>query len=97
LFEVAIIKGIEQLHATMEPTMARFLAHANVGVHIIGQTCGTTIIEIAAMVTLPTTIVGADIVQLHIGSNPIKLGVGNGFEDNATNGQKGLAHVGKVC
>jgi len=27
LLEVAIARGIEQLHATMESTMARFLAH----------------------------------------------------------------------
>ncbi len=44
-----------------------------------------TIINTATMATFPTTVVGADI-QLHIGSDPIKLGVGNGFEDNATNG-----------
>jgi hypothetical protein len=54
------------------------------------------IIDTTAMAALPTTIVGAD-VQLHIGFDPIKLGVGNGSEDNATNGQEGLAHVSKVC
>jgi hypothetical protein len=46
----------------------------------------TTIIDTATMAALPTIVVGAYIIQLHIGSNPIKLGVGNGFEDNTTNG-----------
>ncbi len=76
--------------------MARFLAHANVGVHAIGQIGGTIIIDSVAMAKFPTTVVGANIVQLHIGSDPIKLGVGNGSENNATNGQEGLAHVNKV-
>ncbi len=52
-------------------------------------------IDTAAMVAVPTIIVGAD-QQLHIGSNPIKLGIGNGSEVNAINGQEGLAHVSKV-
>ncbi len=56
----------------------------------------TTIIDTIAMVTLPTIVVGADVVQLHIGSDLIKLGVGNGSEDKASNGQEGLAHVSKV-
>jgi phosphotransferase system IIA component len=96
MFETTIPRGIEQLHATMESTMARFLAQTNVRVHVVGQTCVKTIIDTAAMAALPTTVVGAN-VQLHIGSDPIKLGVGNGFEENATNGQEGLAHVSKVC
>ncbi len=37
MLEAAIARGIEQLHATVEFTMARFLAHANAGVQ--GQTC----------------------------------------------------------
>jgi hypothetical protein len=78
----------------MEFTMARFLTQANAGVQ--GQTCVKTNIDAAAMAAVPTIIVGAD-QQLHIGSDPIKLGVGNGFEVNATNGQEGLAHVSKVC
>jgi len=93
MLEAAIARGIEQLHATMESTMARFLAQANVRVQ--GQTCVKTNIDIAAMVAIPTIVVGAD-QQLHIGSDPIKLRVGNGFEVNATNGQEGLAHVSKV-
>jgi hypothetical protein len=88
VLEAAIARGIEQLHATVESTMARFLAHANVGVQ--GQTCVKTNIDIAAMVAVPTIVVGAD-QQLHIGSDPIKLGIGNGSEVNATNGQEGLA------
>jgi hypothetical protein len=55
-----------------------------------------TNIDIAAMATVPTIVVGAN-QQLHIGSDPIKLGVENGSEVNATNGQEGLAHVSKVC
>jgi hypothetical protein len=94
VLEAAIGRGIEQLHATVESTMARFLAQANAGVQ--GQTCGKTNIDTAAMATVPTIVVGAD-QQLHIGSDPIKLGVGNGSEVNATNGQEGLAHVSKVC
>jgi hypothetical protein len=75
--------------------MARFLAQANAGVQ--GQTGVKTNIDTVAMATVvPTIVVGAD-QQLHIGSDPIKLGVGNGFEVNATNGQEGLAHVSKVC
>ncbi len=93
VLEAAIARGIEQLHATMESTMARFLAQANAGVQ--GQTCVKTNIDTAAMVTVPTIVVGAD-QQLHIGSDPIKLGVRNGSEVNATNGQEGLAHVSKV-
>jgi len=93
MLEAAIARGIEQLHATMESTMARFLAQANVRVQ--GQTCVKTNIDIAAMAAIPTIVVGAD-QQLHIGSDPIKLRVGNGFEVNATNGQEGLAHVSKV-
>ncbi len=73
--------------------MARFLAQANVGVQ--GQTCVKTNIDTAAMATVPTIVIGAD-QQLHIGSNPIKLGVRNGSEVNATNGQEGLTHVSKV-
>ncbi len=73
--------------------MARFLAQANAGVQ--GQTCVKTNIGIAAMATVLTIVVGAD-QQLHIGSDLIKLGVGNGYEVNATNGQEGLAHVSKV-
>jgi hypothetical protein len=46
----------------MESTMARFLAHVNVGVHVIRQTSVTTIIDFAIMATLPTTVVGAYIV-----------------------------------
>jgi hypothetical protein len=94
VLEAAIGRGIEQLHATVESTMARFLAQANAGVQ--GQTCVKTNIDTAAMATVPTIVVGAD-QQLHIGSDPIKLGVGNGSEVNATNGQEGLAHVSKVC
>jgi hypothetical protein len=94
VLEAAIARGIEQLHATVESTMARFLAHANAGVQ--RQTCGKTNIDTTAMATVPTIVVGAD-QQLHIGSDPIKLGVGNGSEVNATNGQAGLAHVSKVC
>jgi hypothetical protein len=90
VLEAAIARNIEQLHATVESTMARFLAQANVRVQ--GQTCVKTIIDTVAMATLPTIVVGAN-VQLHIGSNPIKLGVGNGSEDITTNGQEGLAHV----
>ncbi len=37
VLEAAIARGIEQLHATVEFTMARFLAHANARVQ--GQTC----------------------------------------------------------
>jgi hypothetical protein len=96
VFEATIARGIEQLHATMESTITRFLAQANVGVHVIGQIGVTTIINTATMAATPTTVVGVNIVQLHIGSNPIKLGVGNGSKDNATNGQEGLAHVNKV-
>ncbi len=73
--------------------MARFLAQANVGVQ--GQTCVKTNIKTTAMAAVPTIVVGAD-QQLHIGSDPIKLGVENGSEVNATNGQEGLAHVSKV-
>ncbi len=54
-----------------------------------------TNIVTAAVATVPTTIVGVD-QQLHIGSDPIKLGVKNGSEVNATNGQEGVAHVSKV-
>ncbi len=93
VLEVAIAKGIEQLHATVESTMARLLAQANVGVQ--GQTCVKTNINTAVMAVVPTIVVGVD-QQLHIGFNPIKLGVGNGSEVNATNGQEGLAHVSKV-
>jgi hypothetical protein len=32
VLETAIARGIEQLHAIVESTMARFLAHANAGV-----------------------------------------------------------------
>jgi hypothetical protein len=60
-----------------------------------GQTCVKTNIDTTAMVAIPTIVVGAD-QQLHIGSDLIKLGVGNGYEVNATNGQEGLAHVSKV-
>jgi hypothetical protein len=66
-------------------------------VHAIGKTCVITIIHTVTMVTFPTIVVGAYIVQLHIGSDPIELGVGNGSEDKATTGQEGLAHVSKVC
>jgi len=93
VLEAAIARGIEQLHATVESTIARFLAQANVGVQ--GQTCVKTNIDTAAMVAVPTIVVGVD-QQLHIGSDPIKLGIGNGFEVNATNGQEGLTHVNKV-
>jgi hypothetical protein len=48
------------------------------------------------MAIIPTTVVGADIVQLHIGFDPIKLGMGNGYEGNAINGQEGITHVSKV-
>ncbi len=54
-----------------------------------------TNIDTTAMGAVPTIVVGAD-QQLHIGFDPIKLGVGNGSEVNATNGQEGLAHVSKV-
>ncbi len=54
-----------------------------------------TNINTTAMATVPTIVVGPN-QQLHIGSDPIKLGVGNGSEVNATNGQEGLAHVSKV-
>ncbi len=54
-----------------------------------------TNIDIAAMATVPTIVVGAN-QRLHIGSDPIKLGVRNGSKVNATNGQEGLAHVSKV-
>ncbi len=93
VLEAAIARGIEQLHATTESTMARFLAQANAGVQ--GQIGVKTNIDTATMAAVPTIVVGAD-QQLHIGSNPIKLGVGNGSEVNATNGQEGLAHVSKV-
>jgi hypothetical protein len=93
VLEATIARGIEQLHATMESTMARFLAQANVGVQ--GQTSVKTNIDTTTMAVIPTIVVGAN-QQLHIGSDPIKLGVGNGSEVNATNGQKGLAHVSKV-
>jgi hypothetical protein len=93
MLEAAIARGIEQLHAIVESTMARFLAHANAGVQ--GQTGVKTNIDTAAMVAVPTIVVGAN-QQLHIGSDPIKLGVGNGSEVNAINGQEGLAHVSKV-
>jgi hypothetical protein len=93
VLEAAIARGIEQLHATVESTMVRFLAHANVGVQ--GQTCVKTNIDTTAMAAIPTIVVGAN-QQLHIGSDLIKLGVGNGSEINATNGQEGLAHVSKV-
>jgi hypothetical protein len=33
VLEAIFVRGIEQLHATMESTMARFLAQANGGVH----------------------------------------------------------------
>jgi hypothetical protein len=55
-----------------------------------------TNIDTTTMATVPTIVVGAD-QQLHIGSDPIKLGVENGSEVNAINGQEGLAHVSKVC
>ncbi len=58
VLEAAIAKGIEQLHATVESTMARFLAQANAGVQ--GQTCGKTNIDTATMATVPTIVVGAD-------------------------------------
>ncbi len=93
VLEAAIARGIEQLHATTESTMARFLAQANAGVQ--GQIGVKTNIDTATMAAVPTIVVGAD-QQLHIGSNPIKLGVENGSEVNATNGQEGLAHVSKV-
>ncbi len=92
VLEATIARGIEQLHATVESTMARFLAQANAGVQ--GQTCVKTNIDTAAMAA-GTIVVGAD-QQLHIGSDPIKLGVRNGSKVNATNGQEGLAHVSKV-
>ncbi len=56
----------------------------------------TTIIDSIVMAIIPTTVVGADIVQLHIGFDPIKLGMGNGYEGNAINGQEGITHVSKV-
>jgi hypothetical protein len=93
MLEAAIARGIEQLHATMEFTMARFLTQANAGVQ--EQTCVKTNIDTTVMAVVPTIVVGAD-QQLHIGSDPIKLGVRNGSEVNATNGQEGLAHVSKV-
>ncbi len=93
VLEVVIARGIEQLHATVESTMARFLAQANAGVQ--GQTCVKTNIDTIAVAVVPTIVVGAE-QQLHIGSDPIKLGVRNGSEVNATNGQEGLAHVSKV-
>ncbi len=93
MLEAAIARGIEQLHAIVESTMARFLAQANAGVQ--GQTCVKTNIDTAAVAAVTTTVVGAD-QQLHIGSDPIKLGVRNGSEVNATNGQEGVAHVSKV-
>jgi hypothetical protein len=83
VLEAAIARGIEQLHATVESTMTRFLAHANARVQ--GQTCVKTNIDTAAVAAVPTIIVEAD-QQLHIGSDPIKLGVRNGSEVNATNG-----------
>ncbi len=58
MLEAAIARGIEQLHATVESTMARFLAQANVGVQ--GQTCVKTNIDIAAVATVLTRVVGAD-------------------------------------
>jgi hypothetical protein len=93
VLEATIAIGIEQLHATVESTMARFLTQANAGVQ--GQTCVKTNIDTATVATVPTIVVGAD-QQLNIGSDPIKLGVRNGSEVNATNGQEGLAHVSKV-
>ncbi len=93
VLESTIARGIEQLHAIVESTMARFLAQANARVQ--GQTCVKTNIDTAAMVAVPTTVVGAD-QQLHIGSDPIKLGVRNGSKVNAINGQHGVAHVSKV-
>ncbi len=93
MLEAAIARGIEQLHATMESTMVRFLAQTNAGVQ--GQTSVKTNINTVAMAAVPTIVIGAD-QQLHIGSDPIKLGVGNGSEVNAINGQEGLAHVSKV-
>jgi hypothetical protein len=54
-----------------------------------------TNIDTTAMAAAPTIVIGAD-QQLHIGSDPIKLGVRNGSKVNATNGQEGLAHVSKV-
>jgi hypothetical protein len=60
-----------------------------------GQTSVKTNIDTVAMATVPTIVVGAD-QQLRIGSDLIKLGVGNGSEINATNGQEGLTHVSKV-
>jgi hypothetical protein len=62
MFEATITIGIEQLHATVESTVARFLVQENVGVHVIGQTSVTTIIDTTTMATTPTTIVGVDIV-----------------------------------
>jgi predicted metal-dependent RNase len=56
--------------------MVRFLAHANVGVHAIRQIGVTNIIDITAMATTPTTIVGANIVHLHIGQTLLNLGWG---------------------
>jgi hypothetical protein len=44
LLETTIARGIEQLHATVESTMARFLTYANVRVHAIGQTCVTLLL-----------------------------------------------------
>jgi hypothetical protein len=76
VIEVAIARGVEQLHAIVESTMARFLIQENVGVHAIGQIGVTTIIHTTSMATTPTTIVGPDIVQLHIGSDPLSLGWG---------------------
>jgi hypothetical protein len=93
VLEAAIARGIEQLHATVESTMARFLAQANARVQ--WQTCVKTNIDTAVVAAVPTIVLGAN-QQLHIGSDPIKLGVRNGFEVNATNGQEGLAHVSKV-
>jgi hypothetical protein len=93
MLEAAIARGIEQLHATMESTMARFLAQANARVQ--GQTCVKTNIDTVAMAAVPTIVVGAD-QQLHIGFDPIKFGVGNGSKVDAINGQEGLAHVSKV-
>jgi hypothetical protein len=45
--------------------MARFLAHANVGVHAIRLIGVKTIIDITTMAALPTTVLGVDVQIAH--------------------------------
>jgi len=54
--ETVITKGIEQVHETLESTMASFLTQANVGVHVTWQINLTTIIDITTMVPTPTIV-----------------------------------------